>query len=101
MRQAMSMDHMIKFRAECMQDVGELLLRIDAQRVEIVHIERDLPDVEVTVDRASIEGRALTAGEVASFAEGLEGCHVIAETVRALDEYTGERTYTEAPDAGI
>ena len=81
-----------KFRAECMRDVGKVLLRVHARKIEI-----DSNDHAAEVV-TTITGATIGAGEpldLASFkavlAEIADG-HVMVETLALADEYTGERT---------
>jgi hypothetical protein len=85
-------DDVFKFRAECVRDVGNVLLRVNARKIEIESTEH-AGDVVTTITGATIgAGKAL---DVASFkavlAEIADG-HVMVETLALADEYTGERT---------
>jgi len=88
-------DDVFKFRAECMRGVGNVLLRVNARKIEIESTEQ-AGDVVTTITGATIgAGKAL---DLASFkavlAEIVDG-HLIVETLALADEYTGERTASQ------
>lgn len=85
-----------KLRAERMRDVGELLRRIHAVRVEIVgvHIGGDTraagADLVVTIEQPSDTSGALDLAAVRAVAAEVEGGQVMAETLAPIAEYTGK-----------
>jgi hypothetical protein len=83
-----------KCRAEGMIDVGELLSRIHAQRVEILGT-REFPDVEVTIEDPSIQGKALDLASLRAVMRGLTDGQVMDQTLATAEEYTGERDHGE------
>jgi hypothetical protein len=103
------MTTMFKMRAEFMMDVGKLLTRIYAERVEIkggsLHPDCDLV---VTLTNPWIYGRVrgdrlvrppqqATLETLRSEIAKIDGAHVMLQTVAPLAEYTGEREYESAP----
>jgi len=86
-----------KCRAECMRDVGQLLLRIHAERIEVVPIVPGggTPDVVLTIEDPSMQGKALDLATLRAVLRILVDSHIMEETLATVAEYTGERTYGE------
>ncbi len=84
-------DDVFKFRAERMSDVGKVLLRVHARRIEIESNDA-AADVVTTMTGATIgAGKPLDlANFKAVLAEIVDG-HVMVETLALADAYTGER----------
>ena len=87
-----------KLRAECWVDAARLLLRLCPDRAEVVHLE--LGEVQVLLENPSNRrddgrrGRPLSLEELRyTIRESVPDSHVMIETLRTADEYTGERTY--------
>src|ERR1700690_906783 len=85
-------DDVFKFRAECMRDIGNLLLRVHAHKIEIESTEH-ATDVVTTIRGATIA--AGKGGGIARFkaarSEIADG-QVVVETLGLADESRGERT---------
>lgn len=82
-----------KFRAECSTDVINFFRAMaegtfDSVQIESQEINGDLvPDVEVVFDSSNPLATLIQA------AKAIEDCHVIAQTIRPIERYTGERNY--------
>jgi hypothetical protein len=83
-----------KLRAECPSDIGELLKRVGARRIEIETLETG--DVEAIITGPMLRGRSLDLATLRAILFEVEDCHLMAETVAPLAKYTGERTYGKA-----
>jgi hypothetical protein len=80
-----------KFRAECMRDVGEVLLRVHASEVRIEAIAHDLPDVVATLTAPRITGKPLDLASFKAVLAEIADGRFMVETVALAEEYTGER----------
>jgi acetolactate synthase regulatory subunit len=79
-----------KFRAECLRDVEELVRVINHGGMEVNMTFFDLPDLEVTVlTHHSLETLIEEANRI-------DDCHVIAQTIQPIMEYTGEREWSRS-----
>jgi hypothetical protein len=79
-----------KFRAECLEDVVNLLYRIKTKDTEI-HIKFfQVPDVEAVL------ATDLSLEEVIDQARAVTDGHVIVETVQPEEEYTGDRDWNRS-----
>jgi len=78
----------VRFRAECIWDVTELLRRRDVcwSRIEITRDGYGFPDVDVTV------WSAMSIEEWERRLFSVDDGHVMGETVQPIQNYTGERT---------
>lgn len=80
-----------KFRAECATDAVVFFKALEEAEFDNIHFEpaqdEALPDVEVVFDSDQSLARLIQV------AKTCEDCHVIAQTIRPIDRYTGERNY--------
>ena len=82
-----------KFRAECSTDVINFFRALEEDSFSSIHIQSQdiegtpIPDVDV------IFNCNLRLARLIQIAKQVEDCHVIAQTVRPIDQYTGERNY--------
>ena len=77
-----------KFRAECSQDAEQFKQenREAISNFEIVPVE-GFPDVDVTFDSH------LELSEIIELMKDIDHGHVMYQTVKPVDEYTGKRDY--------
>jgi hypothetical protein len=79
-----------KFRAECLEDVVNLLYRIKTKDTEI-HIKFfQVPDVEAVLTTD------LSLEDVIDQARAVTDGHVIVETVQPEKDYTGDRDWNRS-----
>ena len=84
---------LFKFRAECSVDVAQFALAVGSNDPKFlvhrmtgdVYNGRPMPDVEVLIESG------LDQSHLSAIASGLTDCHVIAETIKPAQTYTGER----------
>ena len=78
-----------KFRAECIHDVAQFLIQ-SSKVIANLNTQQDndgFRDVIVTFDSH------LELSEIMDLIEKIEDGHVMCETVKPIEKYTGERTY--------
>ncbi len=78
-----------KFRAECVSDVSKLIDLMVTENikssVQVVGNNRDFPDCEVVMQTDC------DLNDIRSFIGKLTDGHVILETIKPIDDYTGKR----------
>lgn len=80
-----------KFRAECQYDVE--LIRIELRQLtsdwKTVKTDEAFPDVEVEF---STRKDTITLEQIKSIISSIDDCHVPAETIQLIENYTGIRS---------
>ncbi len=79
-----------KFRAECELDVKNFMALMPTStilRIDPIDEDMELPDVECILQTS------MTIDRVRFIAFNAEDCHVIAQTIAPINEYTGERDF--------
>jgi hypothetical protein len=77
-----------KLRAECSKDVVGFLNNVHSQLSSFSLIkDKELPDVEFEFETD------LALDEIILILKDLDDAHVMYQTVKLIDEYTGERNY--------
>ena len=77
-----------KLRAECSQDVVYFLNNVHTQLSSFSLIkDKELPDVEFEFETD------LTLDEIILTLQDFDDAHVMYQTVKPIEEYTGERNY--------
>lgn len=85
-----------KLRAECTKDIIDLMKRMMSYNG--VRSNKDLGFYPIVADFGPLEltfWSRSSPGRVRHFIRQKEDSHVMVETVRPIDQYTGERTYDE------
>lgn len=78
--------YLYKYRAESYVDVSRYYSKYPCEYIVVTPIHR-FPDCEVVM------GSNLQLDEIKKQMEEIPDSHVMMETIKAYDEYTGERTY--------
>lgn len=82
-----------KFRAECSTDVIHFFRAMADKTFDSVHIKSQelegnrIPDVDVVFKSSNSLAKLIQA------AKQIDDFHVIAQTIRPISKYTGERNY--------
>ena len=77
-----------KLRAECSNDVVQFIQNAHSQMTNFkMQKDKELPDVEFEFETE------LALDEIILTLKEIEDSHVMYQTVKPIDEYTGERDY--------
>jgi len=82
-----------KFRSECSLDIISFFRCLADSSYDSIHIHYLEGDSNIP-DREVVFSSSLNLSKLIQIAKEAEDCHVIAQTLRPIDKYTGKRNYS-------